>query len=39
MATRRPFTQFVESYRFWDVVTLWGMCVLRAGALDHLLGS
>ena len=20
---RRPLTQFVESYRFWDVVTLW----------------
>lgn len=23
MATRQPLTQFVESYRFWDVVTLW----------------
>ena len=23
MATRRPLTQFVESYRFWDVTTLW----------------
>jgi hypothetical protein len=23
MATRRPLTQFVESYRFWDVATLW----------------
>jgi len=23
MATRRPLTEFVESYRFWDVVTLW----------------
>ena len=23
MATREPLTQFVESYRFWDVVTLW----------------
>jgi hypothetical protein len=23
VATRRPLTQFVESYRFWDVVTLW----------------
>ncbi len=95
MATRRPLTQFVESYRFWDVTTLWArerlehehvvasalargvicdglrlqsvderwiegnergvefrgfpyvgyradprapMCVLRASALDHLLG-
>lgn len=95
MATRRPLTQFVESYRFWDVATLWArervehenvvasvlargvicdglrlqsvddrwvegnnravefrgfpyvgyraepkapMCVLRASALDHLLG-
>ena len=23
MVTRQPLTQFVESYRFWDVVTLW----------------
>ena len=23
MATRQPLTQFVESYRFWDVVSLW----------------
>jgi hypothetical protein len=95
MAARRPLTQFVESYRFWDVTTLWArervehenvvasalargvvcdglrlqsiddrwidgndravefkgfpyvgyradpkapMCVLRASALDHLLG-
>ncbi len=95
MATRRPLTQFVESYRFWDITTLWArervehenvvasalargvicdglrlqsvddrwiegnnravefkgfpyvgyradpkapMCVLRASALDHLLG-
>jgi hypothetical protein len=95
MAMRRPLTQFVESYRFWDVTTLWArervehenvvasalargvicdglrlqsvddrwiagndravefkgfpyvgyradpkapMCVLRASALDHLLG-
>lgn len=23
MVTRQPLTQFVESYRYWDVVTLW----------------
>jgi len=23
MVTRQPLTQFVESYRFWDLVTLW----------------